>query len=55
MGEWRYSFPILSLSTMWQWLHTLAVLPLGRLGGPQGRSGRYGGMKNLLPLPRIEL
>jgi hypothetical protein len=32
-------------------LHAPAFLHLGRLGGPQGRSGRCGVEKNLLPLP----
>jgi hypothetical protein len=65
MGEWRYSFTILNLSTRWRWVVSCMSLPLypqgkwswhsyRRLGEPQSQSGLCGEEKHLLLLPEIE-
>jgi hypothetical protein len=58
MGEWMYSSTILDSGTRWRWVVIFTPLPLYpreknhwypldmRLGGPQSRSGRYGGETN---------
>jgi hypothetical protein len=61
MREWRYSSTILDLGSRCRWAVSFlswSALTLGkspsypldmRMGGPQSRSGRYGGEKNLVP------
>jgi hypothetical protein len=62
MGELKYSYTILSLSTGWRCVvsfSTLQLYPRGnsprypvdrRLGGPQNRLGRYGEEQSLTPI-----
>jgi hypothetical protein len=59
---WRDSSTILDLDTRCGWVVRFTPILLyfrhsvdTRMSGPQSRSGRYAGKKNLLILPRIEL
>jgi hypothetical protein len=59
MGEWMLYPRFLDLGTSWRWVVSFTLLPLypkkkraplyslGRLGGPQSRSGKYGEAKIL--------
>jgi hypothetical protein len=54
MGKWRYSSTASHLCRFTPGQSTPNTLYVGRLGGPQRRSRRYGEEKNLLHLPGIE-
>jgi hypothetical protein len=61
VGEWRFSSTSLDLGIGWWLVVSFTPLPLysrgksprytqdGRLGGPQGRSGRCGKENNIAP------